>query len=166
VLFALLIYIAWVIELSGLTRTAEGAGMPCLLHVALVLVIWYRTGVSAVAWAAAIGLLLDLAAGTAGVQLMLASTLALAASDWRQSRRCERGLTLGLLAVLVISALLIGAELWKGMSSGELPPAVKLKSSVLFPAASAAFTALLLRWSLQLSRRCVKTAFGREAEPV
>lgn len=161
---ALFIYIAWVIELSGLTRTAGSVCVPCLLHVALVFVIWNRSGVSAVVWAAVIGMLLDLLTGLAGLHFMLASTLAMAASDWREGRRCERGLTLALVATVVIASLILAAELWKGLPARNLPPAAQLVPRVLGPAAAAAISALVLRWSFQATRFCIRSAMGQGAE--
>jgi rod shape-determining protein MreD len=162
-LLGLFIYTAWVVELSGLTRTAEGLCWPCWLHMALIFVIWHKSGVSAVLWGAIIGLLLDLASGQVGVHMLLAGTLAMAASDWREGRRCEHGPTLAILATLVVASILLASQLWKAMPAREFPPAAEIAAMTLGPAASAALTALVLRWSLQASRLFVRTALGQGA---
>jgi rod shape-determining protein MreD len=163
VFLGLFIYIAWVVELSGLTRSTGGFYWPCWLNLALIFVIWSKSGVSAVLWGSIIGLLLDLASGQVGVHMLLAGTLAMAASDWRDSNRCEHGPSLAMLATVVVASILLAAELWKGLPTREFPPAAQLAAMTLGPATSAALTALVLRWSMQMSRLFIRTALGMGA---
>ncbi len=162
-LLGLFIYIAWVVELSGLSRTAAGNFWPCWLHLALIFVIWHKSGVSAVLWGSIIGLLLDLASGQVGVHMLLAGTLAMAASDWREGSRCEHGPALAMLGTVVVASILLAAELWKGWPTRSFPPASQLAAMTLGPATSAALTALVLRWSMQMSRHFIRTALGQGA---
>lgn len=159
----LFIYIAWVVELSGLTRSTTGIFWPNWLHLALIIVLWTRSGASAVLWGAIVGLLLDLTTGQVGVHLLLASTLAMAASDWRESNRCQHGLALAMLATVVVASILLAGCLWKGMPTREFPPASQLAALTLGPATSAALTALVLRWSFQTSRLFLRAALGQGA---
>ncbi len=160
-LLALFIYIAWVVELSGLSRTTGGFFWPCWLHLALIFVIWNKSGVSAVVWGAIVGLLLDFSTGLVGVHLLLASTLTMAASDWREGRQCEHGPTLAMLGTVVVGLILLAAELWKGWPTRSFPPAAQLAAMTLGPATSAALTALVLRWSMQASRLFLRGALGQ-----
>ena len=157
-LLGLFLYIAWAVELSGVTRTTAGMFWPNWLHLALVFVLWRRSGVSAVLWGATIGLLLDLQSGMAGIHLLLVSTLSLVAADWREGNDCRSGPALALMGTVVLAFILLAAQLWRGLPAGQLPPAPQLAACVMGPATSAVLAALVLRWSLQLSRHFVGVA--------
>jgi rod shape-determining protein MreD len=159
----LFIYLAWAVELSGISRAVPGMFLPCWLHVALVFVIWHARGASSVLWGAVVGLLLDLLTGQVGVHLLLASTLAMVASDWRQSKLNRNGLTLAIVAAAIIATMSLAVELWKGLPTGDVPPAQQLASMVLGPAIAAAFTALAIRLSGQAVHLGLKSVLGFEA---
>ncbi len=155
-LLGLFLYIAWAVELSGVTRTTTGIFWPNWLHLALIFVLWQRSGATAILWGGIIGLLLDLQSGQPGINLLLISTLTLAATDWREGNDCQSGSMLALLAAVVLASILLATELWRGLPTGQLPPPRQLAAIVLGPSASAVLTALTLRWSMQLSRQFVR----------